>query len=120
MNLCYAGCLGGRHILSNHRSPTTGNHLSARLNEGRWIVPHIISVPLNEVFRVMDDPWMVRRHVVRYEIKDKLEPPLGKFSPGNSKTFPTAQVFVTQVLAYTIKSQGFCISGSIPEAKPRY
>jgi hypothetical protein len=36
-------------------------------------------------------------------VEDKLESTLGKFSSGNSKTFPTSQVFVNHVLPHTIR-----------------
>jgi len=43
----------------------------ASLEKRGRIFSRIVGVPLNEVFRMIDDPWVIRRHVVGNKVEDK-------------------------------------------------
>jgi hypothetical protein len=68
---------------------------------------------------MMDNPWMVRRHVVRDEIEDKLDSPLGEFFPGNGQAFGTSQAFVYHVTSYAIGRPHVVFKPKIGKSLPK-
>ena len=82
--------------------PAAGKHLSARLDEGRRIVPRVVGVPLDEVFRVIADPGVVRSDVVGHEIEDEPHAALCERFPGCCEPLRTAEVPIDDVAAHAV------------------
>ena len=82
--------------------PAAGEHRSSRLDERRRIVPRIVGVPLNEVFRVIADPGMVRRDVVGHKVEDQPQAAFAEHAACGGKPLRTAEVFVDDVAAHAV------------------
>ena len=98
--------------------PAAGKHLSSRLDERRRIVARIVSVPLNEVFRMIVDPWMVWRHVVRDKIEDEAQPALTEHGSRGGESLRPAEVIVNDVAAHTVGRADIVLRHKVGEGSP--
>jgi hypothetical protein len=88
----------GREI----RVPSAGANVSLYLKVGCWVVPRILSIPANEILGALGDPGVVRRYVVRHEIKQQLHASPRELAPGDGETFRTSEVFINHVASYAV------------------
>ena len=82
--------------------PAKGKHLFSDLNEGRRIVLRIVGIPLNEVIGMIDDPGVVRRHVVGHKIEDEPHAALAEHASCGCKSRRAAEVFINDVAAHAV------------------
>ena len=82
--------------------PAAGKHLSSRLNERSRIVLRFVSVPLNEVFRVIADPGVVRSDMVRHKIQDETNAALCEGFTGCCEPLWTAEMCIDGVAPHAV------------------
>ena len=73
---------------------------------------------LNEVFRMIGDPGMVRRHVVGNEIEDQPHAPLGQLRLAAGEPVRSAQMLIHDVAAHAIGRADIVLRGEVRKGPP--
>ena len=84
------------------RIAAAGKYLSTRRDERRWFVAHIVGVSLDEVFRMIANPGMVWRDVVRDEIEDEAQSALAEHGTRGGESLRAAEVLIDDVPAHAV------------------
>ncbi len=82
--------------------PAAGDDLLARPEEAAGHPLKIIIVSLNEIFGMLQDPWMIAREVIGNKIQHEANAPLCKQGSGPGQAFRTPQVAVYHVTTNAI------------------
>ena len=92
------------HILPRRkvRVAPVGNHRSARLKKCTWSLSQVFACSLHKECRVLENPWMIRRHMVGHKIQNQAQTALREHLPRYGKSIRSAEVFIHNVPVHTI------------------
>src|SRR5215470_10682828 len=58
---------------------------------------------MDEILRVLDDPWMIWCDVVGNEIEDQVQASFRKFSSSSGEAFRTSELLINYIAAHAIR-----------------
>ncbi|MCG3776005.1 MAG: hypothetical protein JW395_2854 [Nitrospira sp.] len=100
------------------RISSQGQNLAAGMEKFARLLGQIVAAALDEIVRMLRDPGMIRRHVIRDEIQDQSHPPVGQLLPGSSKFCRPSQVLVHDVASHTIGRTDIVLCHKVRESSP--
>src|SRR6516162_25303 len=82
------------------------------------IIACVLRTPADEVFRMLDDPWVIRRDMVRHKIQNPPHPAPGELSARSRQRFRATKVGVDSVTPHGIGRPHVVLRTEIGEFAP--
>src|SRR3989440_7773901 len=84
------------------RIASVGNHCSTRLKKCAWHLRQILACPLHKVFGMLEDPGVIRCHMIGYKIQDQAQASLHEHLPRRAEPLWSAEMCIHDVSTHTV------------------